>query len=355
MKNIDRKMFLNLTTDFNENTVFCPMGLEICLGFLYIASERETREKLQEVLGVSKLEQINNMIEIFSNDNILSKNLLLTNNINVNNAFITFCKEIIGLEYQDANKIINLTQWVDKWAFENTNGFINGFGHMDPVDALTFLNLIYFKGEWVNSFGTDNKRLFMAPNGDVDVDFMLLKKDGRNACYIAHDGPDVQYQGVQLAYKGNNMSMLCLMPIGNDNIYTWLSNFEDKTWNKLLCSKINASNGLEIHMPEFEIAQEHELNEAIKAIGLEFIFAHVDLSQLTNNNDIYVDRMRQKVKIKVDKIGTEAAALTEVNLRCFSATVTPDNIIFNRPFLYVVLDNKAEKAVFMGVVNDPTK
>jgi len=63
-----------------------------------------------------------------------------------------------------------------------------------------------------------------------------------------------------------------------------------------------------------------------------------------------------QVFIQVDEKGTEAAAVTAVvfNESAEIPTRTPE-VVFDRPFLFVVVDDTSGNVLFLGAVKDPSK
>ncbi len=69
---------------------------------------------------------------------------------------------------------------------------------------------------------------------------------------------------------------------------------------------------------------------------------------------LFISGVTQKVRVKTDEEGTEAAAVTEiaVNTRGF---MEPDaELSFDRPFVYAIVDISNGTPLFLGVMDDPT-
>ena len=82
--------------------------------------------------------------------------------------------------------------------------------------------------------------------------------------------------------------------------------------------------------------------------------AAADFSAMTTANDLYVSAVLQQVFIAVDEAGTEAAAATAVVAGVTSAPVeTPEPLVVDRPFLFVIHDLEHGTPLFLGKVVDP--
>ena len=68
-----------------------------------------------------------------------------------------------------------------------------------------------------------------------------------------------------------------------------------------------------------------------------------------------VDDVIHKAVIKVDEKGTEAAAATAMEwmAECWNEPLPP--FIVDRPFLFVIYDDLAEKMLFTGYLQEPEK
>ena len=64
--------------------------------------------------------------------------------------------------------------------------------------------------------------------------------------------------------------------------------------------------------------------------------------------------INQQVLVKVSEEGTQAAAITRVNLALLSAE-TPQVITLNVPFIFTIWDNVNSVPLIVGLINDPTK
>jgi len=58
----------------------------------------------------------------------------------------------------------------------------------------------------------------------------------------------------------------------------------------------------------------------------------------------------------VDEKGTEAAAVTAVVMLKAVALPAPEpEVVFDRPFLFMVVDDSSGTVLFLGAVKDPSK
>lgn len=77
----------------------------------------------------------------------------------------------------------------------------------------------------------------------------------------------------------------------------------------------------------------------------------------TLNDPLYIDRVFQKARIKIDEKGTEAAAITSVTMKAESSPVREPDVVrtlkLDSPYVYLVVDLPSQTPLFMGVMEDP--
>jgi hypothetical protein len=63
-----------------------------------------------------------------------------------------------------------------------------------------------------------------------------------------------------------------------------------------------------------------------------------------------------QVKVTVDEEGTTAAAVTSVVMVATSINLDfPEPLVFDRPFIFALVDDSTQSLLFLGTVKDPSK
>jgi serpin B len=77
-----------------------------------------------------------------------------------------------------------------------------------------------------------------------------------------------------------------------------------------------------------------------------------DFSGIVEDRDLYISSVRHKTYVKVDEAGTEAAAVTVVEMR---ETSVPDSfdMCVDRPFLFAIREHHSGTVLFIGKMADP--
>ncbi len=176
--------------------------------------------------------------------------------------------------------------------------------------------------------------------------------------YIANDFAE----GVILPYQknsdssGGNLAFIALKPTGNEEVRDL---YEKLTSEVIADILVNKQTGMvNLKLPKFAITFDKILNDVLSRMGLSACFdmnqADFDQMGRTESGDnLYISMVRQKAKIIVDEEGTEAAAATEVIMDAGGVIEPPQELYFNEPFLYMIMDLDQEIPLFIGILDDP--
>jgi serpin B len=112
---------------------------------------------------------------------------------------------------------------------------------------------------------------------------------------------------------------------------------------------------MKIQLPKFKFEYKTLLNKVLSDMGLEVAFgggAEFPLL-VEESQNLYISRVIHKTFVDVNEKGTEAAAVTVVEIRETSAIDTPMLFSVDKPFLFVIREKMSNAIVFMGRVGNP--
>lgn len=234
---------------------------------------------------------------------------------------------------------------VNKWCDNQTKGMIKQIitpGDIKPLTHLILTNAIYFKGTWQNEFKESNTKdkVFYNSMG-VKSEVKFMEKEEKFA-YAENDIAQV----LKMSYKGDDLSMLIILPRENDvkSLSDSLTPEMLAQWNQELETyKVNVS------LPKFKFDFGANMNEPLKELGMARAFTSKSV------NELYIDKVLHKAIIDVNEEGTEAAAVTVVAMTTRSASPQYEMRTFNadHPFLFVIQDDRNQNILFMGKVEEP--
>ncbi len=235
---------------------------------------------------------------------------------------------------------------MSKWVEEQTRGKIKP--EIDPTDAdMILMNTLYFKSEWKEAFEEMYNRQdsFFAPSGTLaDVTFM-------NATHFNQDLL-VADEFRASAIKLKNGKIDFILPNEGISPETLLANPD---FLKSVYEGKRQTADIAFSIPKFSYRTKVDIFEKMEALGLRAMLqGGPDLSVMLPGQEAEVTNILQEAFIDLNEQGVEAAAYTQVDIKC-TAILPPDDLvemIFNRPFIYVISDD-AGVPLFVGVVNNP--
>jgi serpin B len=155
---------------------------------------------------------------------------------------------------------------------------------------------------------------------------------------------------VELPYGRGNFTMVLLLPDEGYFPEDIVSSFTAETWDNMISD--GTSKEILVALPKFKFSYNKMLNQTLKNLGMDKAFDEneANFEKINRNGDLYISRVNHKSFIDVNEEGTEAAAVTSVGV---TVTSMPDNINFNRPFVFAIREQSTNTILFSGIVERP--
>jgi serpin B len=167
--------------------------------------------------------------------------------------------------------------------------------------------------------------------------------DGRAALSGTSD-----YVAAQLPYAGDRFAAQIIKPLTGS-----LANLIN-TVTPATLSAVAAAEPVDqsqIRLPKFVAQTFTQLDAALTRLGMRQAFTpSADFSPLSTV-PLNVETVVQRDYLKVDEVGTEAAAVTGVGIEAQGAHLIP---AFDAPFLFLVRDTQTGVVLFAGQIVDPS-
>ncbi|NLD98413.1 MAG: serpin family protein [Fibrobacter sp.] len=251
----------------------------------------------------------------------------------------------------DSSRII-INQWVEEKTQDKIKNLLPE-GSIDHATALVLTNVIYFLADWKMKFDpnlTKNSDFTMEDGKKITIPLMNLSEIDKKV-KIRSVITDKSI-AVELPYAGNRFAMIAMLPKAG-NLSVFEQSF-DTTEFANICSGLDTTE-LRVVLPRFSFGTPSmKLKEPLQQMGMKVPFTdNADFSEMDGTRTLFIDNVYHKAFITVNESGTEAAAATAVVMNWESSRKTYD-FIGNRPFLYVIRDQKTGTILFMGRVMDPS-
>jgi serine protease inhibitor len=161
------------------------------------------------------------------------------------------------------------------------------------------------------------------------------------------------FQAVDLPYGGGDFSMIVFLPRPDKDVDWLISQLTEENWVQWL-SEFSEKEG-RLYLPKFKIEWGMSLNDVLGALGMGIAFdpCEADFRGMYEGvQNLYISSVIHKTYVDVNEAGTEAAAVTSVEIGITS--VDPYlNMVVERPFVFVIKENQSNTILFMGRIVEP--
>jgi serpin B len=244
---------------------------------------------------------------------------------------------------EEARKAIN------DWTEKQTRGRIKDLiqpTNVDPDTRLVLTNAIYFKAAWETPFQkqfTQVQPFRVTPKRTVKARMMTRTAVVR---YLEND----QLQALELPYKGNEVSMVILLPRKVDG----LAGLEDQLTHANLGKWLSGMRRamVWVNLPRFQVTGTFSLKQVLSDMGMPLAFTAraADFSGMDSARQFFLQAAVHKTFVRVDEEGTEASGATAI-MGGFGGVPRPFRA--DHPFLFLVRDNRSGSVLFLGRVVEP--
>ena len=235
---------------------------------------------------------------------------------------------------------------INAWISDSTRGHINNM----LTDAalrqvhVVLVNALSFKGTWATKFDrsdTKERQPFYVSGSEEgqrgQVDMMFLR--GKHV----HTAKGTGFTAIRLPYTAGDMSLAAYLPnegVPLRDVAREVSTGEGPAAGLTFRRKKYAEFGF----PRFDAQTELDLLSDLQGIGLDVAGDYPELGAGQSR----LGGMIHRSVLKVNEEGTEAAAAT-VAMMVRSIQPRQERLVFDRPFLFEIVDGETGMPVMCGV------
>ena len=144
-----------------------------------------------------------------------------------------------------------------------------------------------------------------------------------------------EIQVVFLKYKKESLNAIIIIPNSNINLNDYIKNFTQEKFGEIITNAKETK--IVLNLPKFEINYETELKTYLNNLGINQAFnIDANFSGITQEKNVFVNKILHKTFIKVDEQGTEASSVTEAELMLD----LPLEVNVDHPFIFVVTNEE---------------
>ncbi|MGC9075532.1 MAG: serpin family protein [Candidatus Bipolaricaulaceae bacterium] len=241
---------------------------------------------------------------------------------------------------------------INDWVSKETKGRIQDLlppGSCTSSTRMVLTNAVYFKAAWLFPFDsrlTRDEPFHLLDGKKVMVPMMRQEGWLRYGTYGG-------CQAIELPYQGRGASLVVLLPpVGKFQVFE--RGLDAGFFAKVLDSL--SSVRVRLLMPKFSYEAQLFLGGTLARMGMPDAFtpAGADFSGIDGSRNLFLSEVVHKAFVALDEAGIEAAAATAV-IATAASPFQPEvvEMRIDRPFIFVIRDNRRGTILFVGRVLDP--
>lgn len=350
-----------------ENRVYSPLNLYMALAMLAETTGGNSRRQILDLLSAEDIKSLRKQAGLLWNANycndgaitsIMGNSVWLDKGLDYDqNTLNRLAESYYTSSYSGSFGSDGMNKQLRKWLNDQTGGLLkDAVDNVElppaPDTVLALYSTVLFKAKWDAEFNPANNdmKLFHAPNGDIETEFM--NRNGLDANY--YWGED--FGAISLSFA-SGCEMWLILPDEGKSVDDVLNSGEymelvknPYEWENRKYLVVNCS------VPKFDVSSTIDLTEGLTKLGITDVFSPEsgDFCILNGDNSgIFLGKATHSARVKINEEGCEAAAFTE--MLTDGAGMPPDAIVdfvLDRPFLFVI-GGMDGQPLFTGTVYTP--
>jgi serpin B len=243
---------------------------------------------------------------------------------------------------------------INAWVEDKTHGKIDEI--IEPPIGSTvvmyLINAIYFLGSWTYEFDPDltSEAPFYLPDGSSLTCSIMQRPGEEEKCEYMYLS-NASFQAVDLPYGDGWYGMTVFLPAYGVGIDSLIGELTIENWDAWMAG-FEEDEGT-LYLPRFEIEYDLLMNDALISLGMGIAFdpAGADFTGMRDEGGLWINRVIHKTYVKVDEEGTEAAAVTAVEM--VETSVGSFVMRVDRPFIFAIREKHSGTILFIGKIVNP--
>lgn len=241
---------------------------------------------------------------------------------------------------------------INAWAARNTHDRIQQILNTpDPSRRLVLTNAVYFKGNWTSQFSANNTHdgpFHPASGADVTAHLMHQTQYAR---YFE----EASFQAAEFDYDQGAFALAVFLPRDRTGLSAFENALTGATLRRHLQRLASAETArLAVTLPKVEMNASYDLIPPLANIGLHQTFSAGDFSGVTHAETLGISAVVQKTFLAIDEEGTEAAAVTAIDMIATASRIPPPAppipFVADHPYFIVLHHKPSSTLLFLGRV-----
>ena len=364
-ENFGLRVFQELASVAHDKNFFIsPYSISMALTMTLNGADNSTFEAMQQTLGFTgmtlgeineacqslsfSLQSIDNKVDFRIANSIWHKNSMIFQADFIQRNQEYFDADVRAVNFSDSETLNLINGWIE----EKTNGKISNALDNIGADAIMYLiNALYFRGEWTSEFNEKNTRerpFYLAD--DITVSCPMMQTEDTLAYFSNND-----FEVIDLPYGNEFFSMMIILPQQSKNLSDVINELDSDMFYTI-AESLQPTTVI-LTLPKFKVEYRNEIQNVLSDMGMGIAFdGRADFTKMYAPGGIYISRVIHQSFIEVNEKGTEAAAVTIVEIK-LTSNGKPDSktrMTVNRPFLFAIRERSSGSILFIGQITDPS-
>jgi serine protease inhibitor len=338
-----------------KNVFFSPVSIQLALSMTANGAANSTLKEMLDVLRYPDVDTMNDFSRLVQSYLLMqSEAFSINNSVWIKDAYREkvkqpFLNDVVK-HYGSMVAVLDFSQnsaaaTINEWVKENTNGRIKEV-IKPPIDALTvmfLINTLTFQAKWDQPFDKMLTKNDFFANLSEKIQYVV---GSRSIPYFEDD----RVAMASFLTEDQKQEVLILLPKPNETLSS--SDFEEYLNKPMTLSSVA------VQLPKVMIHAEAELKDTLGKMGMPSAFVD-DIADFSNMADdaradgLHIFSVLHKTFWMLDEEGTEAAAVTKVEMQIKSVPSGDYSFVVNRPFSVVIRDKDTGLILFMGHIINP--
>ena len=363
------KMFSKLAaTEAGKNMMISPLSISIAMAMSTNGATGENLDEMKEVLGFGGMElaDVNEQfMHLIASLVAADKDLALeiANSVWMREDFSLDVKAAftdVLQDFYDAEVFAEgfTAENINAWVSEKTHGKIEEIVKEIGANTVMYLiNALYFKAAWTTAFNEENTRegIFTLSDGtETKADFMSFSEVEEAPDFFSYSSEWSDKDGyavIRIPYGRGVFAFYGIVPTyeNRSNIDDFIAKMAENGFDHYTSEL--TEKGFPLELPKFKFEYSKSLVDIFKELGMEKAFVEGGFYNIAEApHDPFISDILHKTFIEVNESGTEAAAVTAVE---YGEKAMPGGFYANRPFVFVIRDDRTGSILFIGKVENP--
>ncbi|KAJ6664532.1 hypothetical protein lerEdw1_007189 [Lerista edwardsae] len=200
----------------------------------------------------------------------------------------------------------------------------------------------------------------------LNIFCFFLQNESKNVPMMVQAGSfnytsieDPPLQVLELPYKGNDLSMIIVLPKdtrdGTWSLEKLARCFSYEKIEEWTSSSDMHSENVEVQLPRFQLDESYDLRATLESMGMTLLFdsTKADLSGMSKKPGLVVSQVNHKSFVEVNEEGTEAAAGTGITGLGGGVPQIPVLFKADHPFFFMIKYVPRNTILFLGKCSKP--